>query len=376
MPACHNVQAYKLLTRFGLQESHRFVRSKSGALPDTGATRMKAYRWDPGSSESAKSALLNFAGRLRGWLLAGFWIIVALILFQTSYFTVPADSVAVVQRFGKFIGTREPGLHFKVPFGIDQVTAVPVRRQLKLEFGYASSQATNPYQAGQQPAQERDMVTGDLNAAQVEFVVQYRIDDPQQYLFATKDPEDTLRAASEAVMREVIGDRTVDEVITFGRQEIENAVVPILQRIVKQYALGLRVDLIQLKNINPPEKVQASFNDVNNAQQEKQRDINQATGQYNQAVPRARGEASRMIEEAHGYAQKRINEATGDAAYFNSLMAEYIKAPEVTRKRIYLETMSEILPRMGRKVILDEQTSKLFPFLPMRPELDPGSARP
>ena len=220
------------------------------------------------------------------------------------------------------------------------------------------------------------MVTGDLNAAQVEFVVQYRIEDPQQYLFATKDPEETLRAASEAVTREVIGDQTVDEVITFGRQEIENSVVPILQGITKQYSLGLRVDLVQLKNINPPEKVQASFNDVNNAQQEKQRDINQATGQYNQVVPRARGEAARMIEEARGYAQKRINEATGDATYFNSLLAEYVKAPEVTRKRIYLETMTDILPRMGQKIILDDQTSRLFPFLPISGHGGPMSVKP
>src|SRR5438105_2724682 len=243
--------------------------------------------------EKARQALISLIAHLRGWLLAGFWIILAALLMGTSYFTVPADSLAVVQRFGKSIGTREPGLHLRIPFGVDKVTLVPVRRQLKLEFGFSTPQPTNPFQASQQPTQERDLVTGDLNAAQVEFVVQYRIDDPQLYLFATKDPEETLRASSEAVMREVIGDRTVDEVITFGRQEIENSVLPILQRLTKQYTLGLRVDLVQLKNINPPEKVQASFNDVNNAQQEKQRDINQATGQYNQVVPRARGEAAR-----------------------------------------------------------------------------------
>jgi membrane protease subunit HflK len=326
---------------------------------------MKSYTWNPNSGANVREAWMQFLARLRTWLLLAFWFVLIALLVATSYFTVPADSLAVVQRFGKSIGTREPGLHFKIPFGVDKVTLVAVRRQLKLEFGYATAQATNPAQAGSQPAQERDMVTGDLNAAQVEFVVQYRIDDPQKYLFATKDPEDTLRAASEAVMREVIGDRTVDEVITFGRQEIENSVLPILQALVKQYILGLRVDLVQLKNINPPEKVQASFNDVNNAQQEKQRDINQATGQYNQVVPRARGEAARMIEEAKGYAQKRINEATGDANYFNSMLAEYVKAPEVTRKRLYLETMTDVLPKMGHKIIVDEETGKIFPFLPL-----------
>jgi membrane protease subunit HflK len=331
---------------------------------------MKTFSWDLNDPDKMKQTVLGLAHRVRMLLLLGFWGILLLLFVRTAYFTVPADSVAILQRFGKSIGTREPGLHFKIPFGVDRVTAVPVRRQMKLEFGFSTPQASNPYQAGRNPAEERDMVTGDLNAAQVEFVIQYRIEDPQQYLFATKDPEDTLRAASEAVMREVIGDRTVDEVITFGRQEIENSVLPILQKLTKQYVLGLRVDLVQLKNINPPEKVQASFNDVNNAQQEKQRDINQATGQYNQVVPRARGEAARMIEEARGYAQKRINEATGDASYFNSVLTEFVKAPDVTRKRLYLETMTDVLPRMGHKIILDDQTSRIFPFLPLT---GPGS---
>ena len=317
---------------------------------------MPTYR----NSQQVAEALL---APLKNWLLAAFWVIVILLLVWTSYFTVPADSVAVVQRFGQYIGTDEPGLHFKIPFGIDKVTSVAVRRQLKLEFGFSSPQATNPYQGSQQPQQEQDMVTGDLNSAQVEWVVQYRIDDPKQYLFATRDPEDTLRSASEAVMREVVGDRTIDEVITFGRQEIETAFLPLIQEVVKRYQLGLRIDLIQLKNINPPGPVQASFNDVNNAQQEKQRSMNLATGEYNRVIPRARGEASKVISEAEGYASKRINEANGDATYFNDMLTQYNKAPEVTRKRIYLETMGEVLPKMGHKLIIDKDSSWLMPFV-------------
>jgi membrane protease subunit HflK len=317
---------------------------------------MPTYR----NSQQVAEALL---ARLKNWLLAAFWVIVILLLVGTSYFTVPADSVAAVQRFGQYIGTDEPGLHFKIPFGIDKVTLVAVRRQLKLEFGFSSPQATNPYQGSQQPQQEQDMVTGDLNSAQVEWVVQYRIDDPKLYLFATRDPEDTLRSASEAVMREVVGDRTIDEVITFGRQEIETAFLPLIQEVVKRYQLGLRIDLIQLKNINPPGPVQASFNDVNNAQQEKQRSMNLATGEYNRVIPRARGEANKMISEAEGYASKRINEANGDATYFNDMLTQYSKAPQVTRKRLYLETMSEVLPRMGHKLIIDKDSSWLMPFV-------------
>lgn len=300
---------------------------------------------------------------LKGYLAPAFWLLVVAVSLWTAFFTVPADSVAVVQRFGKYASTEEPGLHFKIPFGVDTVTLVPVRRQQKLEFGFGTPNATNPFQDSRQPEQEQDMVTGDLNSARVEWVVQYRIDDPKQYLFSTTDPERTLRAASEAIMRQVIGDRTIDEVITFGRQDIENSFLPLIQSIAKEYKLGLRVDLVQLKNINPPTPVQASFDDVNNAQQEKQRDINMATGDYNSVVPKARGQADQMIAEAQGYAAQRINQASGDASYFNSLFAEYQKAPEVTRQRLYLETMEKIVPRMGPKIIVDEHAANLMPFL-------------
>jgi len=293
-----------------------------------------------------------------------FWIVVIIWAVTSSFYTVEADSVAVVQRFGRYTSSEEPGLHMRIPFGIDTITKVPVRRQLKLEFGFGTSHASNPYQNSQEPEKERDQVTGDLNAAQVEWVVQYRIADAREYCFTVQDPEDTLRAASETIMREVIGDRTIDEVITFGRQEIETENLIRLGKLAKEYRLGVLVDLVQLKNINPPPAVQASFNDVNAAQQEKQRRINEASGEYNKVIPRARGEAARVIAEANGYAQKRINEATGDADFFNAFLAEYLKAPEVTHKRIYLETMGEVLPKFGSKLVMDEQLNKLFPYLP------------
>jgi len=314
-------------------------------------------------ANSPKEEFMANLAKGKKWLLPVFWLAVVFFLGWTAYFTVPADSIAVVQRFGEYIGTAEPGLHFKIPGGVDKVTSLPVRRQQKLEFGYGTPKATNPYQDSNEPDKEQDMVTGDLNSARVEWVVQYRIEDPKEYLFATSDPEETLRAASEAIMRQVVGDRTIDEVVTFGRQDIENSCLPLLQQVVKQYQLGLRVDLVQLKNINPPQPVQASFDDVNNAQQEKQRDINQATGEYNSIIPKARGEAAQSISEANGYASKRINEATGDADYFTSLFEQYSKAPEVTKERMYLETMSDVIPRMGPKFIVDAQAAQMMPFL-------------
>ena len=297
-------------------------------------------------------------------VLAAAALIILAVIF-TGFYSVPADSEAVVQRFGKYTSTEDPGLHFKIPLGVDQVTIIPVSRQLKMEFGYGTEGATNPHQVDTEPDATKDMVTGDLNEAEVEWVVQYRIADPKQYLFSVQDPEDTLRAASEAVMRQVIGDRTIDEVITYGREDIENENVVLLKDVAKAYDLGISIDLVQLKNINPPEAVQSAFNDVNNAQQEKQRDINQAEGEYNTVVPKAHGQADQMISVAQGNAAKRVNEANGDAAYFNDILAQYIKAPDVTRRRLYLETMSEILPKMGNKIIIDSDVSRVLPLLPL-----------
>jgi len=292
---------------------------------------------------------------------------------MTAFYTVSTESQAVVLRFGKIIKTVDPGLHWKLPLGIDRQYPVEVRRQLKQEFGFGTAGATNPWQATEPGSQEaeRSIVTGDLNAALVEWVVQYRIDDPEQYLFAVRNPDATLRHLSESVMREMVGDRTVDEVITIGRQEIEAQAVVKLQEVTRSYGMGLKIDQVQLKNVNPPQKVQASFNEVNQAQQEKESAINVATGEYNKVVPRAKGEADQKISAAQGYAIKRVNEAEGDVVAFEALLAEYLKAPDVTRRRIYLETMADVLPNLGKTVILDEDAKNLLPLLNLGETMSP-----
>ena len=292
-------------------------------------------------------------------------VVVVIILVWTSYYTVQAESEAVVLRFGKFLKTVEPGLHFKLPLGIDVVSVLPTRRQLKLEFGFVTAGYSNPDQPPQNEEEEKSMVTGDLNAALVEWVVQYRIDDPKQYLFDVRNPAQTLRDVSEAAMREVIGDRTVDEVITIGRQDIEIAALARMQELSKRYALGIRVDQVQLKNVNPPAEVQTSFNEVNKAQQDRENAINIANGDYNEAVPRARGQADQAIRGAEGYRFKRVNEAQGDVASFNAILEQYIKAPEITRTRLYLETMGDVLPAAGPKIIIDDSMRNLLPILPL-----------
>jgi membrane protease subunit HflK len=296
--------------------------------------------------------------------IIAFAIIALLVLGGwTAYYTVPSDSVAVVQRFGKYLKEVPPGLHFKLPLGIDSSVIVPVKRQLKQEFGFTTPGATDPYQSPRDGRRETEMVTGDLNAALVEWVLQYRISDPFKYLFEVRNPGETLRYVSESVMREVVGDRTVDEVITIGRQEIETEALAKMQALSTKYEMGISIDQVQLKNINPPAPVQESFNEVNQAQQEKEKLINEARRDYNKVIPLAEGEKDQRIREADGYRLKRINEAEGNVARFSALLAEYSKAPEVTRRRIYIETMQDVMPSIQSKIIIDEQARSILPLL-------------
>ena len=301
-------------------------------------------------------------GDPRGVTVVACLVLVGLLAW-TAYYTVPSDSVAVVQRFGKYLKEVPPGLHFKLPLGVDVATIVPVKRQLKQEFGFSTRGANDPYQGPRDGKRETEMVTGDLNAALVEWVLQYRISDPVKFLFEVREPSETLRYVSESVMREVVGDRTVDEVITIGRQEIESEALTKMQALSTKYVMGISIDQVQLKNINPPEPVQESFNEVNQAQQEKEKLINEARRDYNKVIPLAEGEKDQRIREADGYRLKRINEAEGDAARFSALFAEYSKAPEVTRRRIYIETLQDVLPGIRSKIIVDEQTRGILPLL-------------
>ena len=303
-----------------------------------------------------------FGGGSRRIIVIVLLVVLALGVWS-AFYTVPSDSVAVIQRFGKYVKEVPPGLHFKFPMGIDIATIVPVKRQLKQEFGFTTPGARDLYQSPREGRRETEMVTGDLNAALVEWVVQYRIADPAKYLFEVREPRATLRYVSESVMREVVGDRTVDEVITIGRQEIETEALTKMQALSTKYAMGISIDQVQLKNINPPEPVQESFNEVNQAQQEKEKLINEARRDYNKVIPLAEGEKDQRIREADGYRLKRINEAEGDVARFSALLAEYSKAPEVTRRRIYIETLQDVMPRLRSKIIIDEQARSILPLL-------------
>jgi len=306
---------------------------------------------------------------VRGVVLA----VVVLLLAASSFYTVDPEETGVVLRLGRYVRTSDPGLHMRLPFGIERVTKVPIQRQLKEEFGFqtTSTRARSEFtERGREV--ESNMLTGDLNAAVVEWVVQYRIVDPYRFLFRVRNVRETFRSMSEAVVRKVIGDRTVNEVLTVGRQEIADLVEQDLQALCDQYETGIKVDQVVLQDVNPPDAVKPSFNEVNQAQQEREKLINEAQSEYNKVIPRARGEALQTIEEAEGYALNRVNTARGDSARFVAMFEEYRKAPEITRRRIYLETMNRILPQVSQKVVVDSDLKNLLPLLNLKPEAKGG----
>jgi membrane protease subunit HflK len=300
-------------------------------------------------------------GVMRGVIV----LIVAVIVGLNTLYQVQPEEAGVVLRFGRYVRTAEPGLHMKLPF-IEDIRKVPVQRQLKEEFGFRTVDpavrtqfaATNSDLIG-----ESVMLTGDLNVAVVEWIVQYRVADPYLYLFKVRNLEETFRAMNEASMREVVGDRTVTEVLTVGRQEIEVRVEERLQDLANQYEMGIAIDQVVLQDVNPPDPVKPSWDEVNQAQQQRDQMINEARAAYNRVIPRARGEAQQAVLQADGYLVERVNRAQGDAMRFTAIYDEYRQAPQVTRQRLYLETMQRILPRVGRKLYVDSDTGGVLPLL-------------
>ncbi len=303
----------------------------------------------------------------RGVIIIGGLVLLGVILLLTMFYTVEADEVAIVQRFGKYVRQEEPGLHSKLPFGLETIRKVPVRRVSKEEFGFRTEEPGVRTRFSQRSFLEESlMLTGDLNMAEVTWIVQYRIIDPVKYRFGNRNPSLALRDVAQIVMRSAIGDHTVTEVLR--RAEIVYQVQTKMQELLNLYETGLRVETVKLQSVAPPsDEVKRAFNEVNEAQQERERKENEARQVYNQEIPRERGEVERTIAKAEGYAINRTNTAKGDVARFNSLLTEYRKAPEVTRRRLYLETMREIIPTVKQVYVFDaEQPSSVLPFLDLQ----------
>jgi len=291
-------------------------------------------------------------------------LLVVVYLVYTMFFTVAVDEVGVVQRFGKYHRTTQPGLHFKLPRGIEKATTVKVRFVYKEEFGFRTLEAgvKTRYAGGAAYLNESLMLTGDLNVAVVPWIVQYRIDDPYKYLFKVRDVKSTLRDLAEASMRLVVGDRSINEVIS-KRQQIADQAESILQEELNGAEIGLVVTTIEMKKTNVPEPVQSSFNEVNQAIQEKEKMVYQAREQYNKLIPQARGKAEKTIKSAEGYALNRVNRAKGDASLFLALYEEYAKAPDITRRRLFLECARDVYPKLGDKFVVDAGQDNLLPLL-------------
>jgi len=289
-------------------------------------------------------------------------IIILVVVFSTFY-TVGPDEVGVIKRFGRYMRITDPGLHAKIPFA-ESATKVKVKRIFKEEFGFRTLRpGVKTIYAPEKWEEESLMLTGDLNVAVVEWIVQYRVVDPYKYLFKIRDVEKTIRDMSEVVMRMIVGDRSVDEILTVGRMEAATQAQKKLQEILDSYDSGIRIVTLKLKDVNPPDPVKPSFNEVNEARQDRERFINEAWQAYNKIIPKAKGEAEKIIAEAEGYAINRVNRAKGDANRFLALWTEYRKAPEVTRRRLYLETLSEVLPRVGGVYVVDSEQKTLLPLL-------------
>ena len=298
-------------------------------------------------------------------IMTGVVLILGLVVLWGTVYQIEPEEAGVVLRLGAYNRTTDPGLHFKVPF-LEQVQKVPIRRQLKQEFGFRTAVAGVRTQYNEAAfLDESLMLTGDLNVAVVEWIVQYKVADPYLYLFKVRNVEDTFADMNEAVMRGVVGDRTVTEVLTVGRQGIEVTAQEALQELCRQYETGIQIEQVVLQDVNPPDPVKPSWDEVNQAQQQRDRLINEAQADYNSVIPRASGEAQQTILQAEGYALDRVNRSEGDSARFKAVYEEYRRAPDVTRRRMYLETMGTMMARVPGKVILDENARGILPLLPL-----------
>lgn len=302
-------------------------------------------------------------------ILIGAVILIFVILFFTSFYTIKTDEVGVVKRFGEYTQTTDPGLRFKIPFGVETVTKIKGRQYIfREEFGYRTTKPGVRTQISRDYTHQGEslMLTGDLNSASVEWVVQYRIKDPKDYLFNVRNITKTIRDVSESVTRQIAGDHSVDEVIILSRREIAIAIREKMQEILDAYQTGIDIETVELQDVNPPDPVKPSFNEVNEARQEMEKMINQAYEAYNKVVPKAKGEAEKTIRQAEGYQLNRINRAKGDANKFNSVYEAYRQSRDVTKRRLYIETMLEVLPKIEKKYIIDKDQKGLLQLLQLQ----------
>jgi len=334
-----------------------------------------AFKWNPpqgGQQPSLEESLEQIRKRFQGFrggpiITTVIVILVLGIAGLTSWFTVQPEETGVVQRFGRVMRTADPGLHFKWPFGIETARMVPTERVLKEEFGFRTTTVTpgerTRYAEGRTYQDESLMLTGDLNVIDVQWILQYRIEDPIAFLFNVRDTPKTIRDITEAVMRRSVGNRLGSGVLTTARVEVASEAKNDIQEILSQYRCGVRLVTVELQDVTPPDLVKPAFNEVNESRQDKERSINQAQEMANKEIPKARGVAAQSISEAQGYATERVNRAEGEANRFEAILAQYRSAPQVTRRRLYLEAMNDFLKNVKDVYIVDEDQKAMVPWI-------------
>jgi modulator of FtsH protease HflK len=324
----------------------------------------------PSLEEVLAKVLQQWRGFRGGPTVIVIAVVVVLILLWSVWFTVQPEETGIVQRFGKVVRTAGPGLHFKLPYGIETIRTVPTARVLKEEFGFRTTTVATPgrrtqYADNKAYKTESLMLTGDLNVIDVQWIIQYRIEDPVRFLFYVRETPKTIRDITESVMRRVVGNRLGSDVLTVGRVEVSSEAKAEIQKILTDYETGVRLVTVELQDVTPPDAVKPAFNEVNEARQDRERTINQAQEQANKEIPKARGVAAQSISQAEGYALERVNRATGEGNRFNAILDEYTRAPEVTRRRLYLESLAGFLAEMKGVYIVDTEQKALVPWLPL-----------
>ncbi len=300
-------------------------------------------------------------------------IVLGIIVAYTAFYTIAPGHKGIILRFGRYSGMVLPGLHFKIPFGVDTVFKVHTEQVDTETFGFKSVRPgiRTQYEKGAATERESLMLTGDLNVIDVEWIVQFRREDPRKYLFNVQDPVMAIRDISESVNRRIVGNRSFDYVLQ-NREEVNRMAQEELQKILDEYENGIRVVNVRLQNVVPPDPVKGAFNEVNEAQQEKERLINEAQETYNRQIPQAKGEAERAINGARGFALERVNHAKGDVARFSAVLKEYRNAKEVTKQRLYLEAYQTILPNAKQIYIIDSAQKGLLPLLQLNQQVTKG----
>jgi membrane protease subunit HflK len=299
------------------------------------------------------------------------WLLLLAVLIvaagYASVYTVAPEETGVIQRFGRYVRVTGPGLHFKLPFGIEKVSKVKTGRNFQMEFGYRTVEAGVRSRFTERGFKEESlMLSGDLNVVDLQWTVQYKIADPKDFLFQVKDVDSAIRDMSESVMRRVVGNRLFDFVLTVGRAEIADRVKVEMQKVLDSYRTGIQVVNVKMQNVTPPEPVEAAFNEVNEAEQERESKINQAQAAYNREIPKAKGSALQTISQAEGYALERVNKAQGEAKRFLDVLKEYRQAKDVTKRRLYLESMVQLLNKADEIYVIDADQKGLVPLLDLQ----------